>query len=101
MRNFRWWLLFLLTEGLLLLGLWGRAAFEPPTTQGQLTQRLLLTDFVFSTESRHTRHLHTPEWMAAFQDFPAYLDHFPSSSFFYAKVFEPDTVRAGGFLGSP
>ena len=50
--------------------------------QRQISKQLLLTDFCFSTESRHVRHLSMPEWIAPFQDFPAYHEHFPSSSFF-------------------
>lgn len=52
------------------------------TNQRQISKSFLLTDFCFSTESRHVRHLSMPEWIAPFQDFPAYHDHFPSSSFF-------------------
>lgn len=49
--------------------------------QRQLAKQFLLSDFCFSTESRHVRHLSMPEWIAPFQDFPAYHEHFPSSSF--------------------
>ncbi len=52
------------------------------TNQKQISKSFLLTDFCFSTESRHVRHLSMPEWIAPFQDFPAYHEHFPSSSFF-------------------
>ena len=51
----------------------------------QIAQRLLLSDFCLSTESRHTRHISMPEWIAPFQDFPAYLEHFPSSSFYQKR----------------
>jgi hypothetical protein len=46
-----------------------------------LSSKLLLIDFCISTESRHTRHFTMPELIAPFQDFPAYHEHFPSSSF--------------------
>jgi hypothetical protein len=49
--------------------------------KSQLAKILLLTDLCLSTESRHVRHLSTPEYIAPFQDFPAYHEHFPSSSF--------------------
>jgi hypothetical protein len=48
-----------------------------------LAEHFLLTDYCLSTESRHTRHFTMPEYSAAFQDFPAYYEHFPSSSFFF------------------
>jgi hypothetical protein len=48
-----------------------------------LARTLLLSDFCLSTESRHTRHANFPELIAPFQDFPAYYEHFPSSSFFW------------------
>ncbi len=48
----------------------------------QLVQKLLLTDYCLSTESRHTRHISMTDIIAPFQDLPAYLEHFPSSSFF-------------------
>jgi hypothetical protein len=47
----------------------------------KIAHTFLLTDYCFSTESRHTRHIALPENIAPFQDFPAYHDHFPSSSF--------------------
>lgn len=47
-----------------------------------IVHRFVLSDYCFSTESRHVRHLSSPEWIAPFQDFPGYLEHFPSSSFF-------------------
>jgi len=50
-----------------------------------IAQKLLLSDFCLTTESRHTRHISMPEWIAPFQDFPAYLEHFPSSSFYQNK----------------
>ncbi|TAE75499.1 MAG: hypothetical protein EAZ85_02175 [Bacteroidetes bacterium] len=48
----------------------------------RLAEKLLLTDYCLSTESRHTRHFSMPDYFAPFQDFPAYHEHFPSSSFF-------------------
>jgi hypothetical protein len=56
--------------------------------QRQISNSFLLTDFCFSTESRHVRHLSMPEWIAPFQDFPAYHEHFPSSSFFKPVVID-------------
>lgn len=54
----------------------------------QLAKTMLITDFCLSTESRHVRHLSTPEYLAPFQDFPAYHEHFPSSSFLQVIVKE-------------
>ncbi|MDX2305857.1 MAG: hypothetical protein NW226_23820 [Microscillaceae bacterium] len=51
--------------------------------KNQLVRRFSLTDYCLSTESRHTRHLSSPELIAPFQDFPGYHEHFPSSSFFH------------------
>ncbi len=48
-----------------------------------LVRTLYLTDFCLATESRHTRHIALPEPIAPFQDVPAYLDHFPTSTFFW------------------
>lgn len=53
--------------------------FEP---KKQLVQRFVLTDYCFSTESRHTRHYLFPEVIAPFQDLAGWHEHFPSSSFF-------------------
>lgn len=93
MKRLRFFLGLLLTELALVASIWLYGALRPTdqqSGQAQLTQRLLLTDFALSTESRHTRHLNTREWIAPFQDFPAYLEHFPSSSFFHAETPQPD-----------
>jgi len=59
------------------------AGSPKPYGQGRaIAARLLLTDFCFSTESRHTRHIALPELVAPFQDLPGFHDHFPSSSFY-------------------
>ena len=77
-----WVLLFLV-----LALLWGRAEWQDRSevyAQKRVTaKKLLLTDLCLSTESRHTRHLSTPEIIAPFQDLPGYHEHFPSSSFFW------------------
>ncbi len=49
--------------------------------QRGLMQALWLNDFCLTTESRHLRHLSTPEWMGVFQDYPGFHDHFPASGF--------------------
>lgn len=78
-------LLALLTS---IVALWAYHAFTLPLHQRnleekrQITKHFLLTDYCFTTESRHTRHFSLPEWIAPFQDLPAYHEHFPSSSFF-------------------
>jgi hypothetical protein len=53
-----------------------------------LVKRFLLTDYCLSTESRHTRHISMPEWIAPFQDLPGFYEHFPSSSFFVPPKME-------------
>lgn len=69
-----------------IIGLWLtiprnlKANREHLAAKRAIVQRLLLTDYCLSTESRHTRHLSMPEWIAPFQDLPGYLDHFPSST---------------------
>ena len=68
---------------ILLLSSYPKSEFK---AKRQLTKRFLLTDYCLSTESRHTRHLNSPEVIAPFQDFPGYLEHFPSSSFFQNPV---------------
>lgn len=51
--------------------------------KNQIVRRFLLTDYCFTTESRHTRHISLPDWIAPFQDLPTYHEHFPSSSFLW------------------
>ncbi len=73
---------------LLLAGLvgWGHIALHRDTRiagERKLVQALHLTDFCLATESRHTRHISLPEPIAPFQDVPGYLDHFPTSTFFW------------------
>ncbi|WP_291726443.1 hypothetical protein [Bernardetia sp.] len=78
----------------LLFGVAGYQVFQSNQTktyyqnQRMISKQFLLTDFCFSTESRHVRHLSMPEWIAPFQDFPAYHEHFPSSSFFKPNLEE-------------
>jgi hypothetical protein len=86
-----------LTLGLLVLALtlplWGfffvSDMREAKAAQKAVAGRFLLTDFCFSTESRHVRHFAMPEWVAPFQDYPAYLEHFPASSFFMPIPLQP------------
>ncbi len=51
----------------------------------QLVSQLLLVDFCISTESPNTRNFSMSHYsfnhVATFQDFPAYHEHFASSSF--------------------
>ena len=47
-----------------------------------LVQKLHLTDYCFSTESRHTRNIGQPELLAPFQDFPGLYDHTASSAIY-------------------
>lgn len=80
-------LLFLLVISAPLYTLWNtdaRTAFYQ--RERKLAKTLLLSDFCLSTESRHTRHLNNSELIGAFQDFPAFHDHFPSSSFFRSAI---------------
>lgn len=70
-----------------------RDALYPPqahfAAKNKLAQTFLLTDYCFSTESRHTRHLSMPEWIAPFQDLPGFHDHFPSSTFLRPLIVKP------------
>jgi hypothetical protein len=94
-RNF---LVFDITLLVLLAGLY---VARPSSQQlidskREIARRLLLTDYCFSTESRHTRHISMPEWFAPFQDVPGFHDHFPSSSFIHPTVWpawSSDTVN--------
>ncbi|MCU0447238.1 MAG: hypothetical protein MUE85_20270 [Microscillaceae bacterium] len=76
--------------GLSIIIVWWLNPFQSSTYQAQwqaknaLMKRFLLTDYCLSTESRHTRHLSMPEWIAPFQDLPGFYEHFPSSSFLVA-----------------
>ncbi len=67
------------------------------TAKQQIANTFLLTDYCFSTESRHTRHIALPENIAPFQDFPAYHDHFPSSSFIQPIHRQPNYEMKIGF----
>lgn len=70
----------------LIIGFWLIVPSQLSSTKAHfsakraIVQKLLLTDYCLSTESRHTRHLSMPEWIAPFQDLPGYMDHFPSST---------------------
>jgi hypothetical protein len=46
-----------------------------------IIKKLHINDYCLSTESRHTRHISMQDLVAAFQDYPGFYDHFPSSSF--------------------
>lgn len=79
--------LFLIFNGLqigVLLLILTKSLMFPPNFEPkkQLITRFLLTDYCFSTESRHTRHYLFPEMIAPFQDLAGWHEHFPSSSFF-------------------
>ncbi|WP_051203226.1 hypothetical protein [Hugenholtzia roseola] len=86
------------TLGLLVLALslplWGfffvSDMRQAKSAQKFVAGRFLLTDFCLSTESRHVRHFAMPEWIAPFQDYPAYLEHFPASSFFMPIPLQPN-----------
>ena len=74
---------FLCVVGFFVLGKLKQAERNTTLPDRQtIAQTLLLSDVCLTTESRHTRHISMPEWIAPFQDFPAYLEHFPSSSFY-------------------
>ncbi|MEH0157836.1 hypothetical protein V6R21_27345 [Limibacter armeniacum] len=77
----------LLLQTATIIGITVYSTWKSPTqtyrNERALSERFLLTDFCFSTESRHTRHISMPEIMAPFQDLPGFHDHFPSSSFFH------------------
>lgn len=51
--------------------------------QAKIVRLLHITDMCVTTESRHTRHIALPEPAAPFQDIPGFLDHFPTSTFFW------------------
>lgn len=51
----------------------------------QLVSQLLLVDFCISTESPNTRNFTMYNHVATFQDFPAYHEHFASSSFMQSR----------------
>ena len=77
------WGVALLLHGLLLGYGNYRSAASHYAPKRAIAQRFLLTDYCFSTESRHIRHISLPEPIAPFQDLPAYHEHFPSSSFWW------------------
>jgi len=56
---------------------------QPFTELSRISRRFGLTGLCLSTESRHTRHLLFAGEMAAFQDIPGWMDHFPSSTFIF------------------
>jgi len=56
---------------------------EPKPPLKSVAETLLLTDFCLTTEARYLRHFNTFEPIAAFQDFPGYHEHAPSSPFIF------------------
>ncbi len=90
-KQLRAFMIFILLEIFVVMFLWTWHAAPPAQTyqaKQQLVQKFLISDYCLSTESRHTRHLSSPEWIAPFQDFPGYLEHFPSSSFFQINPYQ-------------
>lgn len=51
------------------------------SSRTEIAKQLMLTDLCLTTESRHTRHLSSADFLAPFQDFPGGPDHYPSSLF--------------------
>lgn len=91
------WMLSLICIFLLAFLFSSRGKGQYISSRQQIFQKLALSDYCLSTESRHTRHLSNPDLIAPFQDYPGYLDHFPSSSFFQLsppqkqKLFAPQS----------
>jgi len=65
------------------------------STRREIAKQLMLTDLCLTTESRHTRHLSSADFLAPFQDFPGGPDHYPSSLFiqFPSEILEPSNVE--------
>jgi len=76
--------LFLTLIGIALLLLTAMLLYRPhsETAAGkrQLVATLGLTDLALFSEARYTRHPSQADLFAAFQDFPAAFEHFPSGS---------------------
>jgi len=91
------WLILIILL-LFFIGLGNRNYAGDPRLSGEqnLVRMLRLTDFCLATESRHTRHISLPEPIAPFQDMPGYLDHFPTSTFFWP----PPQARVWNNLGN-
>jgi hypothetical protein len=86
MRKSNLFLLYLLINILLFLGmgvhssLQQRTAFPGLTEKRELVRNLELTDLCLFTEANYTRHLTQADWHAPFQDHPVSFEHFPSGS---------------------
>ncbi len=84
--KYRRFLILLITESLILLGLllWGhyrgQTEFVRLTGLKDLVTSLMLTDLSIWTEARYTRHPSQTDLFSAFQDCPGCLEHFPSGS---------------------
>lgn len=80
-------LLFVIFNGIQIILLFlivSQSMLNTPNYEAKkrLVENFLITDYCFSTESRHTRHYLFSDLIAPFQDFAGWHEHFPSSSFF-------------------
>ncbi len=66
---------------LILAGLIIQPSKWDSSARREIAKQLVLTDLCLTTESRHTRHLSSADFLAPFQDFPGGPDHYPSSMF--------------------
>ncbi|MEW6409516.1 MAG: hypothetical protein AB1488_05320 [Nitrospirota bacterium] len=60
----------------------------------EIVRTLSLTDMVFSTDARYTRHPTQADLFSAFQDYPGSIEHFPTGSI----IAPPDFTSTGTFI---
>ncbi len=88
MRKSSLFLLYVVINIMLLLGLGAHASYQRQAAQPwlkekkRLVKNLELTDLCLFTEANYTRHLTQADLHVPFQDHPLSLEHFPSGSLF-------------------
>lgn len=65
---------------LITLFTYGHSVDRKMSGKRELVRTLGLTDLALFSEARYTRHPTQADLFAAFQDFPAVFEHFPSGS---------------------
>ncbi len=83
------------------LAMWGRGVCLHRARHEQPAKRAVvsafgLTDLALWTEARYTRHPSQADLFAAFEDFPAALEHFPAGSIVPVPRPRSGPARPGG-----
>ncbi len=103
MGRYRVFVALTVLEVVVLVGLaaWGRGvrlhrAHREQPAKRAVVSALGLTDLALWTEARYTRHPSQADLFAAFEDFPAALEHFPAGSIVPVPRPRTGPARPGG-----